>query len=386
MSYLSFCGMVAIAIAATTALPSDRWRSSALGARPISTTANCADSTYTLSGKIEGMHTGWVFLVHAQAHGLTDSVKVDRQGQFVFSGKAGAPEYCALGINGFTGTKDFRINFFLESGALTLKANKDSMDRGVVSGAPTQNEYRQFQMAVASNTDMAANAAAYRSAEAKNDNRRMDSLEEVIAKKQQEIDLHYVPGHPHSYVSAFILYTLSLYNPDADKLAALYKGLDAAIQDSYFGRLTNESIAKAINIDIGKPAPDFTQMDINGKPVTLSSFKGRYVLVDFWASWCGPCRAENPAVLKAYRAYHAKGFDILGVSLDEKKDKWLEAVKKDGLGWQQVSDLKGWENSVAQLYGVQGIPMNYLLDKDGKIIAKGLRGEDLEKTLAELVH
>ena len=108
-------------------------------------------------------------------------------------------------------------------------------------------------------------------------------------------------------------------------------------------------------------------------------------MVDFWASWCGPCRAENPNVVKAYQEFHSKGFDILGVSLDEKKDKWIDAIKKDNLNWQQVSDLLGWKNSVAQLYGVEGIPMNFLIDKDGKIIGKGLRGEDLEKKLNEVV-
>ena len=109
------------------------------------------------------------------------------------------------------------------------------------------------------------------------------------------------------------------------------------------------------------------------------------MLVDFWASWCGPCRAENPNVLKAYSKYHPKGFDILGVSLDEKKDKWEEAIKKDNLNWTQVSDLQGWKNSVAVLYGVQAIPMNFLIDKDGKIIAKGLRGDDLGKKLSEVL-
>jgi thiol-disulfide isomerase/thioredoxin len=109
------------------------------------------------------------------------------------------------------------------------------------------------------------------------------------------------------------------------------------------------------------------------------------VLVDFWASWCGPCRQENPNVVKAYRAYQSRGFTILGISLDNQKDKWVAAIKKDGLVWTHVSDLKGWDNQVAALYGIKGIPMNFLLDKNGNIIAKGLSGEALEKKLAELL-
>jgi thiol-disulfide isomerase/thioredoxin len=120
-----------------------------------------------------------------------------------------------------------------------------------------------------------------------------------------------------------------------------------------------------------------------GNAISLSSFKGKYVLVDFWASWCGPCRAENPNVVKAYRKFHSKGLDILGVSLDDEKEKWADAIKKDNLNWAQVSDLKGWQNAAAVLYGVQGIPMNFLIDRQGKIAGKGLRGEDLEKTLEE---
>lgn len=111
-----------------------------------------------------------------------------------------------------------------------------------------------------------------------------------------------------------------------------------------------------------------------------------YVLIDFWASWCGPCREENPAVVKAYKTYHSKGFDILSVSLDDNKAKWLEAIKKDHLSWTHVSDLQGWQNSVAIQYGIAGVPMNFLVDKEGRIVAKGLRGEDLEKKLAEVLH
>jgi thiol-disulfide isomerase/thioredoxin len=136
---------------------------------------------------------------------------------------------------------------------------------------------------------------------------------------------------------------------------------------------------------IGKPAPEFTGSTTDGKAVAVFSFRGKYTLVDFWASWCGPCRAENPAVVKAYRKYHPKGFAILGDSLDETKPEWVAAIRKDGLSWTQVSDLKGWQSSIAALYGVKGIPMNFLLDKDGKIIGKGLRAMDLEDKLAETI-
>jgi len=135
----------------------------------------------------------------------------------------------------------------------------------------------------------------------------------------------------------------------------------------------------------GSQAVDFTQNDTANKPVSLSSFKGKYVLVDFWASWCGPCRKENPAVVAAFNTYKDKNFTILGVSLDQNRDKWLEAIKVDNLTWTHVSDLKFWSNEVAQLYKIQGIPANMLIDPNGKIIARNLRGEDLMQKLQQVL-
>ncbi|MGI4806343.1 MAG: peroxiredoxin family protein, partial [Janthinobacterium lividum] len=134
-------------------------------------------------------------------------------------------------------------------------------------------------------------------------------------------------------------------------------------------------------------APDFTQNDPEGKPISLSSFKGKYVLLDFWASWCGPCRQENPNVVKVYNQYKNKNFTVLGVSLDRPngKDAWLKAIKDDGLTWNHVSDLQFWNNQVAKLYSIQSIPGNFLIDPTGKIIAKDLRGEELEQKLAQLI-
>jgi peroxiredoxin len=133
-------------------------------------------------------------------------------------------------------------------------------------------------------------------------------------------------------------------------------------------------------------APDFTMNDTTGNPVSLSSFRGKYVLVDFWASWCGPCRAENPNVVKAYNEYKGKNFTILGVSLDKTKDAWEKAIKDDHLAWNQVSDLQYWDNAAAKLYGVQAIPANFLIGPDGKIVAKNLRGDALENELSKILQ
>ncbi len=314
------------------------------------------DSSYTLTGTIKGVPAGWVYLLHAETQKL-DSARVSNN-KFVFSGTAGTPEFCMLGFAGSAGKKEFPVEFFLQSGDIQF-TSKEAMGDAVITGGSVQEEFRQYQ-----------------------------EKEKAIAgwpqKKQLAVD--YAKTHSSSYIAVFELANYFSYNPDADTLAGLYNGLEEKIRNSHTGKMVKTILDAAITTSVGKPAPEFTQNDTKGKPVTLSSFRGQYVLIDFWASWCGPCRAENPAVVKAWRTWHSKGFAILGISLDDNKDKWLGAIKKDGLDWTQVSDLKSWQNSVAALYGVQGIPMNFLLDKDGNIIAKGLRGDELEKKLAELVH
>ncbi len=146
----------------------------------------------------------------------------------------------------------------------------------------------------------------------------------------------------------------------------------------------SETLASTEKTAVGTTASDFTLTDPLGKPVSLHSFRGKYVLVDFWASWCGPCREENPNVVNAYKNYHSDAFEILGVSLDNNKEQWIKAIEKDHLQWKQGSDLKAWNSRVVGEFGIRGIPFNMLLDPDGKIIAENLRGPDLQITLSKL--
>ena len=172
---------------------------------------------------------------------------------------------------------------------------------------------------------------------------------------------------------------------EPDEFQQLFSSLDKSVQASPYGESVTAYIKSLRANGVNVPADDFSQQDTKGQPVKLSSFRGKYVLVDFWASWCGPCRQENPNVVKAYNKYKGKNFTILGVSLDDNRERWLQAISHDGLAWTQVSDLRGWGNEVAVQYGIQSIPSNFLVDPAGKIIARNLRGEELEAKLEELL-
>jgi peroxiredoxin len=208
---------------------------------------------------------------------------------------------------------------------------------------------------------------------------------ETFSREVVNTGKQFITSHPKSIASIWLMMNELRSRLEPEEFRQLFESLDKSVQESQYGQSVTAYVKSLKANVLNVAADDFSQEDTKGKPVKLSSFRGKYVLVDFWASWCGPCRQENPNVVKAYNRFKDKNFTILGVSLDDNRDRWLRAIDQDGLAWTQVSDLRGWGNEVAVQYGVQSIPTNFLVDPAGKIIARNLRGEELEAKLEQLL-
>ncbi len=346
-----------------------------------------SEPQYVLSGSVSGLDEGTVVLqkrVSGKMERIDSATIVN--GVFEFpKGSVDYPEVYYLGIDGKRGNK----MFFLENEHINVTGNADSLYNATVAGGVTNDEYNRYNKMMEpfaqKNTEL---YQEYRSAVKEGRTEDAEALSEQRQELSTELEkaqMDWIKNNPSSYATPTILRSL-MYGMDAEELNNHVNALDPKLKETDIVKLLQERVVALGKVAIGKVAPDFTMNDTGGNPVQLSDIIGpKVLLVDFWASWCGPCRAENPNVVKVYNEFHDKGFDILGVSLDSNKDAWLKGIADDHLDWHHVSDLKYWENAAAKLYAVNAIPANFLLDSKGVIIATNLRGDALRKKVAELL-
>ncbi|MCT4587719.1 MAG: AhpC/TSA family protein [Carboxylicivirga sp.] len=359
---------------------------SAISAVMVLAACQPSGPSFKLSGKLDGAADKTVVISVYDKDGVNvkDTLNIV-DGVLDYSTELSEPVLVMVGEAGTRNTK----NFFAENVDYTLNGSLEKMNEAVVTGGAVFNTYIAVSDGLKEISDKNNELKkAYGEAGQAGDTTKQKAIyEEYQAnqEKSEEMQLEVVKANPASVASAFIVSNVYGYGSIEEMKEGLAM-LDASLATSTYYLMVSEKIEKLEAVAVGKIAPDFTMNDAEGNPVTLSSFRGKYLLVDFWASWCGPCRAENPHVVELYAEFKDKGFDILGVSLDQKKDKWLKAIEDDKLTWNHVSDLKGWKNEAAQLYAVSGIPHTVLLDKDGKIIAKNLRGDELRSKVAELLN
>ena len=331
------------------------------------------------------------------ANRMIDSALITN-GSFTFKGQIINPSAAVLvidrngvGLNSLDTTAD-NLNFYVDKGEFEINS-QDSVAKAVIKGSKINDDNEKLLAQLKPLIEQArkikeeqdtASPAKQNTAEFQN---AMQAKHKELQIEQKATLKIFILSNPDSYLSLLALYSVAGPSPDPSEVDPLYNSLSDRLKATETGKVLKKSLDALRNTAIGVTAPDFIQNDINGVPVKLSSFRGKYVLLDFWASWCGPCRQENPNVVKAYNKYKDKNFTILSVSLDKASGKadWLAAIQNDGLSWTQVSDLKFWNNEVAALYSITSIPANFLIDPNGKIIARDLRGDDLENKLEEVL-
>lgn len=351
-----------------------------------------AQKPFVIKGRIDGLTGEKMILLDYPGH--TDSV-LTKNGRFTLSGIVFSPVKARLELRSVHPgeqpddlstylARDMR-DIFLDS-AQTITVKGRNIKQADIKGGKTQMELAVLKTGSKSLQDSMLRVAGSIAQLAAADPLRA-TLQDSLSALRERMDLledTFILAHGHSYVSLSLLDYRARYI-DPATFEPLFMALTAELRNSPTGVNIAKALALAKQTAVGSDIIDFTQTTISGQPFTLSAIKGKYILIDFWASWCRPCREDNPHVVAAYNALKDKPFEIVSISLDDKKEPWQQAIEKDHLAWIHVSDLKGWRNEVAALYGIHAIPQNFLVSPEGRIIAKNLHGMELTEKLQALI-
>lgn len=341
---------------------------------------------FIIEGKLDGFPDGTDIRLFKNGDNVEMTATKLQNGKFTLKGSVAEPVLCFIFIGQDNSIKPAEL--YVENTVISVKGKKTQPEIFEVEGSASHKDFEAFIKAFLPLAKQLQSLASTINTTVPGPER--DKLMTLYTSTQESVQTtldKFVKDKSRSIVVPFVLNATYSFNEDVVMLENRFKSLDEKVKKSQAGSQLELFIAESKIGAIGTDAMDFSQPDTTGAPVSLSSFRGKYVLVDFWASWCGPCRTENPNVVESYKKFNKKNFTILGVSLDRpgQKDKWLNAIHEDNLTWTHVSDLQFWSNAAAQLYKVKGIPQNFLVDPKGKIVAKNLRGPALNAKLCELL-
>jgi thiol-disulfide isomerase/thioredoxin len=326
-----------------------------------------AATDFTINATITGFPEGTTVEFLNGQTGATELTTVLKAGNFSFKGKMERPDFKIILFN----KQPPYITLFMDNSAVNISGDKATIDKALVTGSASHKAFEQFNNSLEPYQSVFAEGGEYDSAK---------------TSKAMSLISEFVSTHTASYITPLAVIRYNQIADDILKTEELYNLLEPNIKSSAMGQYIAQQIDEGKRNGNGTTLADFSQADTSGIPVSLSSLRGNYVLVDFWASWCGPCRQENPNLVAAYNKYKSKKFTVLGVSLDKARPAWIDAIQMDGLTWTHVSDLQGWQNTVAQQFQIFSIPQNFLIDPNGKVIGKNLRGAALERKLAMVLR